>query len=183
MRTHTYHAAAMPDHLYNSIVSYMQKLEDVFKRFAPPKIVRQIQAALKLLEYPTMQTKDESIKLDIFSGIAIGQNVFLQSHTDQDFALSVVSLHVKGHQYKINGDDVMAYFCFPRLGIAVALRPGDVLIFNPLEPHAISSTCSDRKDVFCVSYYLKTAVVGLNDNGMELEPHEEKLAALYKESK
>jgi hypothetical protein len=43
----------------------------------------------------------------------------------------------------------------------VALRPGDLLIFNALEPHAISSRCHKSDKLLCVSMYLKTAVVGL----------------------
>ena len=67
----------------------------------------------------------------------------------------------------------MGYFCFPRLGIAVALRPGDLLIFNPLEPHAISSRCNNDDQIFCISMYMKSAIVGLNDNSIELTPMQE----------
>ncbi len=28
-------------------------------------------------------------------------------------------------------------FAFPRIGAAVALRPGDFLLFNPHDPHSI----------------------------------------------
>ncbi len=56
-------------------------------------------------------------------------------------------------------------FAFPRVGVAVALRPGDFFLFNPNEPHSISSCCSKEDDIFIISSYLKTAVVGLNDNG------------------
>lgn len=63
--------------------------------------------------------------------------------------------------------------------MAVPLRPGDVIIFNPLEPHAISSRCEPDDEVFCVSVYLKSAVVGLNDNSIPLSPVEEELSRLY----
>ncbi len=46
----------------------------------------------------------------------------------------------------------------------VALRPGDFLLFNPQEPHSISSRCCAGDEVFCISSYLKTGVVGDNDN-------------------
>ncbi len=52
----------------------------------------------------------------------------------------------------------------PRIGTAVALRPGDFLLFNPQEPHSISSCCKSGDKIFCISSYLKMGVVGLNDN-------------------
>ncbi|KAI2495244.1 hypothetical protein MHU86_19298 [Fragilaria crotonensis] len=57
--------------------------------------------------------------------------------------------------------DVSNYFTFAEQGIAVALRPGDMLIFNPLYHHCLSSRTSafQSVDVFCLSLYLKTAVV------------------------
>ena len=70
---------------------------------------------------------------------------------------------------------IIAYMCFPKLGITVALRPGDVIIFNPCEPHVISIGCNDKDDVLCVAMYLKTAIVGLNDNSIELSPMDDLL--------
>jgi hypothetical protein len=48
--------------------------------------------------------------------------------------------------------------------MAVVLRPGDFLLFNPQEMHSISSRCRSEDEMFCISSYLKTDVVGLNDN-------------------
>ena len=67
-------------------------------------------------------------------------------------------------------------FGFPRLGVAVPLRPGDVLIINPLEPHSVSSRCYESDEVFCFSAYLKSSNVGLHDNKLELTPVEKKLS-------
>ena len=61
-------------------------------------------------------------------------------------------------------DKVICYFALPRIGVAVALHPGDFLLFNPIKPHSISSRCRRKDDIFIVSSYLKTAVVGLNHN-------------------
>jgi ectoine hydroxylase-related dioxygenase (phytanoyl-CoA dioxygenase family) len=62
------------------------------------------------------------------------------------------------------------YFTFAEQGIAVALRPGDVLLFNPQYQHCISSRTSsyESKDVFCLSLYLKSAIVENNDNTLPL---------------
>ena len=69
---------------------------------------------------------------------------------------------------------VCNYFTFAEQGIEVALRPGDTLLFNPLYQHCLSSRTSfyANKDVFCLSLYLKTAVVGKNDNTLPLTKSE-----------
>jgi beta-galactosidase beta subunit len=77
--------------------------------------------------------------------------------------MSIVQATIDNQDYVID-DKVICYFAFPRIGVAVALRPGDFLLFNPREPHSISSRCRREDDIYIISYYLKTAVVGLNDN-------------------
>jgi len=77
--------------------------------------------------------------------------------------MSIVQAHIDNHDYQLN-DRIVIYFAFPRIGIAVALRPGDFLLFDPQEPHSISSCCKAEDEIFCASSYLKTAIVGLNDN-------------------
>ena len=96
-----------------------------------------------------------------------GINVYLRSHTNQDFMMSIVQAHIDERHYTAS-DSIVCYFCFPRIGTAVALRPGDFLIFNPQEPHSISSKCNPEDDVYCILSYLKTAIVGLNDNMNEV---------------
>jgi hypothetical protein len=90
-------------------------------------------------------------------------NVNLRSHIDADFTMSIVQAHVDNHNYVID-DKVICYFAFPRIGTAVAFRPGDFLLFNPHESHSISSRCSREDDIFFISSYLKMAVVELKDN-------------------
>ena len=36
---------------------------------------------------------------------------------------------------------LLAYFCFPCLGVAVSLHPGDAIIFNPLKPYCLPRWC------------------------------------------
>ncbi len=63
-----------------------------------------------------------------------------------------------------NDDQVVCCFGSPQIGIAVALQPGDILMFNPQEPHFISLCCNKDDNIYCISSYLKTQVVGLNNN-------------------
>jgi hypothetical protein len=73
-------------------------------------------------------------------------------------------------RYRMNAE-VCNYFTFAKQGIAVALlRPGDMLLFNPQYQHCLSARTSIYKteDVFSLSLYLKTAIVGKNDNTIPL---------------
>ncbi len=98
-------------------------------------------------------------------------NYYLNAHLDNEFFYSLTTISSKfGLQEDVDryGMDakVCNYFAFPEQGIAVALRPGDMLIFNPRYHHSLSSRTSayQCKDVYCLSLYLKTAIVGGNDN-------------------
>jgi hypothetical protein len=77
--------------------------------------------------------------------------------------MSIVQAHTNNHDYQVN-NKILCYFAFPRIGMAVALWPGDFLLFNPQEPHSISFRCRSEDEIFCISSYLKTGEVGLNDN-------------------
>ena len=100
--------------------------------------------------------------------VAVGCNVVLSSHIDQDFYYSMVSTHVDTEEYTMDMP-IVQYFTFPTLGYAVALRPGDVLAFNALIYHLVSTKLykAEDQDVFCSSVYLKSQLVGGNDNSKD----------------
>ncbi len=77
--------------------------------------------------------------------------------------MSIVQAHINNHNYQVD-DRILCYFAVPRIGMAVALQPCDFLLFNPQEPHSISSCYRTGDKIFCISSYLKKGVVGLNDN-------------------
>ena len=80
-----------------------------------------------------------------------------------------MTVHVNGKKYE-DDDSVVVYFCFPRLGLVVPLCLGDALIFNPREEHALLSRCDNETEVYTILFYLKTALVGLNDNELQFTP-------------
>ena len=98
-----------------------------------------------------------------YNGLGFGINVYLRSHIDWDFTMSIVQAHIDNHDYQVD-DRILCYFASPRVGMAAALRPGDFLLFNPQEPHSISHCCKSGDKIFCISSYLKTGVVGLINN-------------------
>jgi hypothetical protein len=63
--------------------------------------------------------------LKYYGGIAFGCNTFLRCHTDADLTVSIAQIFLKGKELYTDKDDVVVYFCFPTLGVAVPLRPGD----------------------------------------------------------
>jgi hypothetical protein len=171
VRDATYHKNVMPSEQYDFIVEMMKRTENALTSYVCTDAIRDLNYARRLLNFKTIATTtthdNHEESAQIFAGIAIGKNVHLRCHIDDDFTYSVASIHLPDHKYTPQ-DKILAYFCFPRLGIAVPLRPGDILIFNPSEPHALSSRHDADDTILCVSMYLKTAVVGLNDNSLDL---------------
>jgi hypothetical protein len=126
------------------------------------------QQPLSLSVSPNISSSSPSvspkISSTIFPAIACGRNVYLNVHTDDDYFWSATTI-IQNDAGPLQEDSaILNYFCFPTKGISVALRHGDILLFNPTVPHCISSRCDETRDVFCISLYLKTAVVGGNDN-------------------
>ena len=105
---------------------------------------------------------------NFYGAYACDMNVFLQSHKDNDFKYSAVSLHM-GTLYLLNECPVI-HFSFSRLCIAIPLRPGDVLFFNPKEHHCILSISRTDNNVYCLSLYSKSVTIGLNNNVTPLTP-------------
>ncbi len=98
-----------------------------------------------------------------YNAVGFGINVFFRCHIDKDFTMSIVQVHLDKIIYQ-NDDKIVCFFAFSQIGIVVPLQPGDTLMFNPQEPHCISLHCNKDDNVYCISSYLKTQVVGLNDN-------------------
>ena len=124
---------------------------------------------------PTKQSK-------IFSGIAFGKNVHLQLHVDHDFTFSIVTALTKKERYELK-DDPLVYFCFPRHGVAITIHPGDILVFNPSEPHTVSSRYNSSIDSYVLSFYLKSSIVGGNNNSIPLTENEVKVLDVTKKNK
>ena len=182
VRAYTYHMEKMPKESWDNIVETLAKVEKIMSTFLPSDELRHLNLGRELLGYqtmsPTMTSDNEKkliLPLKIFGGVAFGYQVHNAIHTDDDYSHTVVTVHVDNLHYRYL-NRVVAYFCFPRIGIAVALRSGDIIIFNAQEPHAVSSRCRFDDNVFCVSMYLKTAVVGLNDNSIDLAPMQQSLS-------
>ena len=114
----------------------------------------------------------------VWASLASSYNYISPAHVDKDAFISclmcshVPSKNVFNEKHKCTMKQAIAcYFCFPEWGRYVALRPGDILFFNPLHYHCISDRTEAYKDekVFVTSFYLKTAQIGRNDNDIDIE--------------
>ena len=56
----------------------------------------------------------------------------------------------------INRNVLLVIVFFSEIGIAVGLRPGDIILFNPLYPHCISTKTDDYQDIDVLSVSLCT---------------------------
>ena len=96
---------------------------------------------------------------------------------DEDFFYSVVTVQTKksdGSLYEMS-DDICYYFVFTEYGVAVALHPGDVLLFNLVVYHSAMTPVNPQNEVWCCSLYLKMGIIGKNDNSMPLTELEKEL--------
>ena len=164
-------------------------IENLFDAWMDTGVIRLIRAALDLVnantftvQLPSQPGEDQPRfkSSRIYGAFASGINTYLNAHTDRDFIFGAVTIHME-EEYTL-GQRVVAYFLFPRLGIAVPLRPGDVLFFNPQEPHCISSRVDNNDKIYCVSLYLKSDNLGLNDNSKPLTKDQEYYLGKYEMS-
>ena len=168
------------------IIKFIRQIEHLFEMYMDTNEIRIVLAALHLVDGATFSTSyDDDKKARLYGSLAVGENVFLATHTDKDFTYSAVTIQWKGHYGDGNGNGgrVLAYFVFPLLGIAIPLRAGDVLFFNPNEPHCISKRVEDKDRIFCISLYLKYGNIGCNDNSMPLNDTQQELYHHIKKQK
>ena len=156
----------LPSKEWDLLHKVLKRGEYAFDRYMDTEVIQHITSAKSRVHFKTMEPSPSSSskkQARYYNGLGFGINVYLRSHVDMDFTMSIVQAHIDNHNYA-NDDKIICYFAFPRIGVAVALRPGDFLLFNPQEPHSVSSRCNREDDIFIISSYLKMAVVGLNDN-------------------
>ena len=159
----------MPRAQWKILLKYVKFCEQKAYEYLNGKFLCGFGMARKVVSFPTFPGPPHLKSSDMFSTIAAAKDVCLNSHTDDDTIYSLVSTMDCNHSTTFDMDDpVCCYFTFPELGVAVALRPGDILVFNPRTYHSVSSRCNNNQHIWCMSLYLKTALVGGNNNSLPL---------------
>lgn len=169
----------LPMEHWKRLLKMVRWAETVFESFADAKILRHIHSAKEVVPFKTFRIPGTNCCSNYFGGVAFGPNVFLRCHTDEDFTLSVAMVLLNGEDAYHPDSPVVAHFCFPTEGFAVPMRPGSFLLFDATVPHAISSRSQSSDTVMCISFYLKSKVVGLNNNSLKLTKEQELLASLH----
>ena len=144
---------------------HCNRLEHLGCKVIPSKWLRGMEEAARVCG---MQT----IKGCIFgAGLASAIDYHAPAHVDSDFFVSIHQLNVSGHY----GDDrIVQYFVFPSCGYAIALRPGDVIVFNPHEHHCLSKKAPAFYElrVHVSTMYVKTPHISKNDKTAVLTEEE-----------
>lgn len=159
---------------HTNVGKFAKTVERLAVEYMDTESLHAVGTVREVSNYPGMDCGDGT-QTKIWPSVSCGKNVYLSAHTDDDFFLSVTSVVAKDEGKELEIDaPICNYFCFPEQGVCVALRSGDVLLFNPLVHHCVSSRSDTSKDMFCLSMYLKTAVVGGNDNGNDSNGKQDK---------
>ena len=168
VKSHPSFMKSLPDSHWRTFVWMMKRAEESFRQFAEHAVISNLFHARKLVPFNTFTSATTNYEADYFGSIGYGTNVFLRCHTDQDFTMSIIQVLLKGRTRYNLDDDIIVHFCLPTIGVAIPLRPGDYLLFNPKLPHCLSSRCAFEDEVISTSTYLKTAIVGMNNNDSPL---------------
>ena len=163
----SYHG--MKDKTRDGIRNVIHQMERIANRYLLSFHSSGVKMAKKIIGWPGFKGIDGK-ETNLFSNLSVGKNVFLPIHIDHDAFYSIT--FVVSNETTEMDSEVLCYFCFPDQGVAVALRHGDVLLFNPLVPHCISSK-RVKHDIFCASIYLKSKFVGGNDNSLDFTQEQE----------
>ena len=161
---------ASPSHMIERelLKKYFRMVAHASLSFLDTRSIRYLNCVKALTNF-TKFSFDETDPTLIWLSLAVAANVVMEMHTDQDFLMGCASA-IGGRGFRTHdplGTDILQYFCFPTAGTAIGLRNGDLLLFNPQIPHCVSSKATMDEDVVCTSFYLKTAIVGGNDNDVK----------------
>ena len=156
-------------HTWNGIKKMVKRVEHISIQYLSSPLLPGLVKARNAVPWRTFG--DSSI----CASIAHSQDYSSAAHTDPDFFMSMFLTYVDDDEKLSLECEKHIHFCFPTVGYAVALRDGDVLLFNPLYHHCCSQKEKGTKTVHVCSFYLKTGVVGGNDNRIELTEFQKQL--------
>ena len=166
---------------WNTLYKYVNNLEGKAMSYMSPSILKGVDIARKFVPYPTFPSPDGKKESKLSASLAAGRDICLNCHTDDDSMYGIISpIDCDTARFEFDSD-ICCYFAFPEFGFAVALRPGDVLVFNPRTNHCVSSRVNQSQHLWLTSLYLKSAVVGGNDNSVALDPIQSELQHLYQQ--
>ena len=147
---------------------FAARLEHVASACIPFDWLRKITKVSKMVSLDTIG------KCVFGAALASAVDCSAPAHLDDDFFLSVHQLNAGGCLHKA---ETAQHFCFPTCGYAVALKPGDVLLFNPHVHHCLSAKSPECKGirVHVTTMHLKNRHVSKNDKDATLTEEEKEM--------
>jgi len=149
--------------VWKTVCKYARQTEHVSKEFIKEGLLVGHNKAKEIIGWSSLESAQ------IFSALSVSCNYYSPAHVDGDFFFSAFQVIVDTDDVSYNEHcPIVQYFCFPTCGFAVAVRNGDMLLFNPSIFHCLShkEKSFEGMDVFVNSFYLKSQVVGLHDNSI-----------------
>ena len=159
--------------------TWYRRVEHCAKKYLPFELQKLLAEVGEMCDHGTMPLGHDK-NSEIWPALAVGRNVFLNVHKDADYFWTLIT--VVADEPPTQDGPIICYMCFPTLGTAVALRNGDLLMFNPLVPHCVSTRCDGTKEAYCISMYMKSLWVGGSDNSQQLSEQERDTARLVLEN-
>ncbi len=99
-----------------------------------------------------------------FSQMAIATGYWSPLHTDDDVFRTLLSCYCKKKMNTKKKDDILFYFVFPSVGIAIPMRSTDILVFDSKFPHCASNYRCDDTFIFSCFTSAKTTNAHLANN-------------------
>jgi hypothetical protein len=87
--------------------------------------------------------------------LSIGANYWSPIHTDKDYFYTTLSCCTRSGE---RWNDILFYFVLPDYDLAVPMRPGDIIGFNPLLRHCVTNPRGDDALVFSAYVSDKTCL-------------------------
>ena len=140
----------------SAFLAWVKKVERKTRDHLPKMVEGTLKAVANRKVKPTLGG-------DLWQSVAFGRNVYLNEHKDKDNTWSLLTVVAEKHH-----NEIICYFMFPEVKIAVPMRDGDMLGFNPLNVHCVSSRRDPEKDAFCISLYSTAKAAEANDRNVKV---------------
>ncbi len=93
-----------PSKEWDSIHRVLKHAEYAFNRYMDTDILPHISCARSRFKFKTMEPSPSSThkkSARYYNGLGFGINVYLRSHINRDFTMSIVQAHINNHDYQV----------------------------------------------------------------------------------
>jgi hypothetical protein len=94
-----------PSKEWDSIHRVLKRVEYAFNRYMDTDIIQHISCARSRVKLKMMEPSPSSTHKKLaryYNGLSFGINLYLRSHIDWDFTMSIVQAHINNHDYQVD---------------------------------------------------------------------------------